>query len=968
MFSTLKRAFKINDLGFFNLNTPQLPSFNLEQFKHHGLPPKISCVSFDSLNILVAGTDDGVLKINGDTLSGSETTLVSEQKAKITFAEIVSETGYVVSIMETAIELWNVNARHLVARKNLDSITSACSVNPQKSTSGSPFRFMYIGDDRGNVRLIKFSETDITLSQPINFDQKGRDNKSITALAVNPKKEEELLVAFASGRVIICNMKTKEVVSEYDFALPENCTCSLSCACWLPSGLQFVCGYANGFLAVSSKKKYQSEESDQPSRPKRFFFVNEFGTEDLAPRTPIKKILSGNTKSGYFLVVLGGALESETKLELFLVSSAKHGIGSAKHLTSSALCMVPSDSPIADCTLFQYGNSEPGLIIASNSGLSVMQLGTTSKVLADQMHCEQGVFLLQVDPAYKLFSVDSIPQSTVNQLVNAMKQKSSPTKWPITGGHDASAPIQGDFKLMISCHESGTVRFWASNSALEFWECVGGVDLHTTQATPVGTIIQTNEGVRVRQQSFQKVRQRVVTSLQIVDTNGVYIFVGCLNGEVVIVNYNFEKSYCGASTLIEMPVDIAHDQASNIISNCSDKVPTFSHWDSGLHGQATENQIALIRFAKPIQSIQVTSTLCAICDCDGYLALFDWANQFEFKAAYVCTQPISSLIFSHVAMVQASTASPQSRKPAIICILQSGLCYALVLSDQSVLSILSEPKKSKLEWAACVDAAGGEITCATLFQWTENGLIIPEEISAQLSSVALVMVFQTEIVYVLLEYPTLKKFKIDLKTPAQHAGLLSFSNDTKPQEPTNFLFIVQAEPQTAISILHWDGTVLQTKEIVACRLFDHDRVISFKDGNIVLQLSNASLLTTNIFSSKRSERVGCHLEPAAKPRKNSDSKSFFQQLKKLTSNTEDTQETVDYDSYFPETSSAVGTLKSEAQASENIMAKNLQALQERGEKLRNLEDKSADMANAAKDFLEMAKELKKSQQKPWYAL
>jgi hypothetical protein len=62
------------------------------------------------------------------------------------------------------------------------------------------------------------------------------------------------------------------------------------------------------------------------------------------------------------------------------------------------------------------------------------------------------------------------------------------------------------------------------------------------------------------------------------------------------------------------------------------------------------------------------------------------------------------------------------------------------------------------------------------------------------------------------------------------------------------------------------------------------------------------------------------------------------------------------------------TEKQTQQVSElkNLMSENIQALQERGERLEQLDEKSNELAQGASDFLAKVRELNKNYEKKWY--
>ena len=76
-----------------------------------------------------------------------------------------------------------------------------------------------------------------------------------------------------------------------------------------------------------------------------------------------------------------------------------------------------------------------------------------------------------------------------------------------------------------------------SGRNLDFWECIEETNLNVNNNVTVSTIIQSSDGSFVKQQSFSQATERIVTHLQVVDAGDLFVFIGCLNGDTVLLKY-----------------------------------------------------------------------------------------------------------------------------------------------------------------------------------------------------------------------------------------------------------------------------------------------------------------------------------------------------------------------------------------------------------------------------------------------
>ena len=371
----------------------------------------------------------------------------------------------------------------LVASDNLLQVFNLCSAAVQATlTFEVPITcvsyyptcaFVYIGLKNGEVSVVnvdtwskslyRIQTKDLQLPSTIS-------DFSVVSIAINPERDDIILLGFACGAINEWEIKTAKVLRRY---LSDK---ALTFVTWDPSGNKFIAGHANGELVVWTRKKSIADEvyhpiinPQRPNAIKRVYWV--------APKP---------SSSDQTIVALGGTdfynglvVENLKQKKRTYVPLAPKGVelrdarlvfapvGSAGSLSSSA--SSSSSTPASPANSATAPSMEPVAVIAVDARGSIYVHALNGEI------DERGL-LPSVNPPLP-FSLDSVhvlaslvvsePNGLLQDLVatgnidptDALKGQTSSLMWPLTGGIFTIDPNTTPV-ILITLMSNNSVIFW----------------------------------------------------------------------------------------------------------------------------------------------------------------------------------------------------------------------------------------------------------------------------------------------------------------------------------------------------------------------------------------------------------------------------------------------------------------------------------------------------------------------------
>jgi len=308
---------------------------------HYGIPSTSSLLSFDPLQrILAVATLDGRIKIIGGECI--ECLLVSPIQLPYKFLEFLNNQGYLVSITnQNDIQVWDLDGRALACYIQWESNITAFAVIQGTS-------YMYIGDDLGNVAVVKYDQEEAELSEmpyhiPMDIIQEASQHldsfpSSVVGVFPQPSaSDSRVLITYANGLIILWDLYEARVVavrggSNLQFknnkaaSSPsgmgdetsrldtddDNEEKEICCACWASAdGSILAVGYTDGDILLwsfpsGSSSKHQHKDIDTSSS-KTFAKLELSSSKRRIPVIVLRWCARGkNTSEGGQLFVYGG--------------------------------------------------------------------------------------------------------------------------------------------------------------------------------------------------------------------------------------------------------------------------------------------------------------------------------------------------------------------------------------------------------------------------------------------------------------------------------------------------------------------------------------------------------------------------------------------------------------------------------------------------------------------------------------
>ncbi|XP_045428976.1 syntaxin-binding protein 5 isoform X17 [Pipistrellus kuhlii] len=224
--------------------TLQSEHFQLCKTVRHGFPYQPSALAFDPVQkILAVGTQTGALRLFGRP--GVECYCQHDSgSAVIQLQFLINEGALVSALADDTLHLWNL-------RQKRPAILHSLKFCRERITfCHLPFqsKWLYVGTERGNIHIVNVES--FTLSGYVIMWNKAIELSSkshpgpIVHISDNPMDEGKLLIGFESGTVVLWDLKSKK--GDYRYTYDE----AIHSVAWHHEGKQFICSHSDGTLTI----------------------------------------------------------------------------------------------------------------------------------------------------------------------------------------------------------------------------------------------------------------------------------------------------------------------------------------------------------------------------------------------------------------------------------------------------------------------------------------------------------------------------------------------------------------------------------------------------------------------------------------------------------------------------------------------------------------------------------------------
>uniref|UniRef100_A0A3Q2NN05 Syntaxin-binding protein 5-like n=1 Tax=Fundulus heteroclitus TaxID=8078 RepID=A0A3Q2NN05_FUNHE len=215
--------------------TLQSEHFQLCKTVRHGFPYQPSSMAFDPVQkILAIGTQNGALRLFG--CPGVECYCQHESGAAVIQLQFLINEGALVSALaDDSVHLWNL-------RQKRPAVLHSLKFNKERITfCHLPFqsKWLYIGTERGNIHIVNV-ESFMLSGYVIMW------NKAIELISRidHPVPVLFLIIGFESGIVVLWDLKSKK--ADYRYTYDE----AIHSVAWHHEGKQFICSHSDGTLTI----------------------------------------------------------------------------------------------------------------------------------------------------------------------------------------------------------------------------------------------------------------------------------------------------------------------------------------------------------------------------------------------------------------------------------------------------------------------------------------------------------------------------------------------------------------------------------------------------------------------------------------------------------------------------------------------------------------------------------------------
>eukprot|EP00252_Welwitschia_mirabilis_P016132 TRINITY_DN3564_c1_g2_i1.p1 TRINITY_DN3564_c1_g2~~TRINITY_DN3564_c1_g2_i1.p1 ORF type:complete len:1052 (-),score=221.66 TRINITY_DN3564_c1_g2_i1:564-3719(-) len=556
---------------------------------HYGIPKASTAFAFDSVNgIFALATRDGKIKLFGE--NEAQVLLETPRPSSCRILHFLENEKILLNVtLEDNIEVWDVEEMKLCHVYHCRAITAASIIQ------GSPF--MYIGDARGNIFVLKFEQrikqvTCMQYSIPVSitygFVNMQGDDASIVCTLPQPSAElNRLLVGYKNGLLILWGLHENKVLATFytkDHDVKEK---EISSVCWTClKGSKVAVGLSNGdiwLLAAPDLKLQQKKSNAKESDYTRLHFslISKLQVSNEKAKVPpfSLKWHRGNGSWGYLYICGGGDSaslnmikvlnlddasgrknENMRKLEIALPDAVKDvSVISSVHTTNQRdgeILLVLTKAG----HLYSYSNMDIKATVDGIENLSVQPQLTLNMI--------KPVFAESSISVTKIFNIDS--SNTITQMNGTFMQilpclmKLSPKEthpantllpkirsWYITGHKNGSIQIWDVstpclfslFTIKARSNVEATVRgcritaidFCPSSGLLSVADQLGMVQIFKITSGQERVKTQSKNCQDIMKVGSVKICEGSISCISI-DDESTYIAVGCDEGSVAVIN------------------------------------------------------------------------------------------------------------------------------------------------------------------------------------------------------------------------------------------------------------------------------------------------------------------------------------------------------------------------------------------------------------------------------------------------
>ncbi|XP_063676255.1 syntaxin-binding protein 5-like [Bolinopsis microptera] len=412
--------------------------FKVQKTIRYGLPFEPTTLAYDPIQKVIAvGSKSGDIRLYGKP--GVETYVCHEEGRAIKHLFFSVNEGALVSVtVDDCLHLWNLRQRApQVVQSLLFKRESLCVCKLPLFT-----KWIYLGTEKGNIFVVNLETFDLSgyqimWNQTIPKSQKVHPGP-VTALEEHPVDPSKLLIGYENGRLVIWDLKSKEVIKSYCSDRP------LSCVYWMSDVKQFISGHIEGSLAIWNFNTTRVEE-----KPVKSFKPHEFHKEASSPQpcNLITKVMWLSTKTDPVLIFNGGVPGPNSSHYITIFHGRKReSFNLEKPIVDFAVvCASPYAKDIQD----------PSVVFVLLCD-DIIAIDLTSHNFT-QYPAPYGV-TVGISPVTHLSNYPSCPTSLLEDLQLCHQQ--SPMKyWPIDGG-ELGRPVENNYDLSVTGHKDGSLQFW----------------------------------------------------------------------------------------------------------------------------------------------------------------------------------------------------------------------------------------------------------------------------------------------------------------------------------------------------------------------------------------------------------------------------------------------------------------------------------------------------------------------------
>lgn len=482
---------------------------------HHGVPNNACSLAYDVVQKIIAiGTRDGLIKIMGKP--GIELILDGEHRTPVRFLHFVTNTGHLVAMLDHSVEVWDLETREVIGTQAIDEKITAFHLYPES-------KYLLVGTEEGSVRVIDIEGFHLSTykiaSKKVRKDVSTKNRSPVKWLAVAPDSDGSVLIAYADGLISLWNLKQQKVARHYELHSQP-----LEACAWHPEGKFFITGYEDGELCLWKAKA---------KKPLERFYVS----SSKAKRTPIKRIVWTKCAGEDMIIVQGGTTSHDPGLTIL------QGMG-----PPNPYRMAHIPCPEGDVEQFVVHYSSPW---EGGDPVSLLMLTESGHFQSNVLSRSLGFPMVTLPPSLifqdsRIAAAQLYPDASkllFHDLFESGNIRFDPSYWLATGGKFAEKLITGR-DLLVTCHDSGKIRFWDASSValrllLSFY--VGDDQSSAEERRKASTSTASGE-VRATPQ--------FITVFHFCPVSRILV-LGCLSGSIFF--YKFTSKPCKYERLIYRP-------------------------------------------------------------------------------------------------------------------------------------------------------------------------------------------------------------------------------------------------------------------------------------------------------------------------------------------------------------------------------------------------------------------------------